>query len=132
MAEALAGGCLCGAVRYEATPPFTRTSICHCSMCRKAAGAPYMSFLTMPRAQFRLTDGVPATYRSSDRAERAFCANCGTALLYDELGADLIDVASATLDQPDQAPPQDQIFVADALAWVDGVPGLPAHPRDRG
>ena len=130
-AEALTGGCLCGAVRFEATLPFIRTSICHCSMCRRAAGAPYMAFLTLPRAQFRLTAGAPATYRSSDRAARGFCARCGTALLYDEQGADFIDVASATLDQPDQAPPQDQIFAADALAWVDGVPALPSYPRER-
>ena len=131
MAEVLAGGCLCGAVRYEVAPPFTRTSICHCSMCRKAAGAPYMSFLTLPRVQFRLTAGAPTTFRSSDRAERAFCVRCGTALLYDELGANYLDVASATLDSPGSAQPSDQIFAADAISWVHSVPALPSYPRNR-
>jgi len=127
----LTGGCLCGTVRYEASAPFTRASICHCSMCRKAAGAPYMSFLTLPRAQLRLTAGTPATYRSSERAERGFCASCGTALFYDELGADYLDVSSATLDEPGQAPPSDQIFAADAISWVDAVPALPSYPVER-
>lgn len=131
MAEALHGGCLCGAVRYEATAPFTRTSICHCSMCRRAAGAPYMAFLTLPRVQFRLTSGTPTTFRSSERAERGFCGRCGTALFYDELGADCLDVSSATLDAPNQAPPQDQIFAADAIRWVDGVASLPSYPVER-
>ena len=130
MAEALAGGCLCGAVRYEAVPPFTRTSICHCSMCRKAAGAPYMSFLSLPRAQFRFTAGLPATYRSSDVAERGFCPRCGSALVYDD-GSAVIDVASATLDAPEKAPPTDQIYAADAISWVHGVPALPSYPRER-
>lgn len=100
-------------------------------MCRKAAGAPYMAFLTLPRAQFRLVSGTPTIFRSSDRAQRAFCGRCGSALLYDELGVDYLDVASATLDRPDQTPPQDQIFAADALGWVDGVPSLPSYPAER-
>ncbi|MBC7433581.1 MAG: GFA family protein, partial [Rubritepida sp.] len=124
MADPLTGGCLCGAVRYVASPPFTRASICHCSMCRKAAGAPYMAFLTLPRAQFRFTAAAPATYRSSAGAQRGFCARCGTALLYDD-GTSIIDVASATLDAPEYAPPMDQVYIADAVSWADGVPGLP-------
>lgn len=90
-----------------------------------------MAFITLPRAQFRLAAGTPATYRSSDLAHRGFCANCGTALFYDEVGADYIDLASATLDDPGRAPPQDQIFSADAISWVDSVPSLPAYPIKR-
>ena len=90
-----------------------------------------MAFVTLPRLQFRLTLGAVKTFRSSESAERGFCDRCGTALLYDELDADCIDVASATLDAPDQAPPQDQIFAADALSWVDGVPALPSYPAKR-
>ena len=90
-----------------------------------------MAFLTLPRGQLRFTAGAPAIYRSSARAQRGFCAKCGTALLYDD-GTSIIDVASATLDEPEHAPPVDQIYIADAVGWADGVPGLPSYPGPRG
>ena len=51
--------------------------------------------------------------------------------MYDELGADYLDVASATLDSPGRAAPSDQIFAADAISWVHSVPALPSYPRNR-
>ena len=35
------GGCLCGAVRYEAAEAPRRIGYCHCRMCQKAGGAPF-------------------------------------------------------------------------------------------
>ena len=90
-----------------------------------------MAFLTLPRAKLRFTAGAPAIYRSSARAQRGFCVKCGTALLYDD-GTSIIDVASATLDAPEHAPPVDQIYIADAVSWADGVSGLPSYPGPRG
>ncbi|HXW19776.1 MAG TPA: GFA family protein, partial [Roseiarcus sp.] len=40
----LRGGCQCGAVRYRLTASPTGASICHCRMCQKAGGAPFMAF----------------------------------------------------------------------------------------
>ncbi|MCZ6846769.1 MAG: hypothetical protein O7F69_12815 [Alphaproteobacteria bacterium] len=38
----IAGGCLCGAMRYEADePPFTGT-YCHCRMCRRITGSAFI------------------------------------------------------------------------------------------
>ena len=35
----ITGGCLCGAVRFEATLPPRRVTHCHCEMCRRSVGA---------------------------------------------------------------------------------------------
>ena len=39
MSEKRSGGCLCGAVRYEASWPPIATAVCHCKNCQKQAGS---------------------------------------------------------------------------------------------
>ena len=38
MFEVQRGGCLCGAVRYEAQGPLRPVVACHCDMCRRTSG----------------------------------------------------------------------------------------------
>ena len=72
------GGCLCGAVRYRIDGPVEAGAHCHCVMCRRAAGAPVVTWITAPVDRFNLTRGELKTYRSSEHGERRFCAACGT------------------------------------------------------
>ncbi len=76
----LAGGCLCGAVRYELTTEPHDVYHCHCSICRKCQGALYLAYATVPRASFRLLRGEEAlaTYRTSPDLRRRFCGTCGS------------------------------------------------------
>jgi hypothetical protein len=38
------GGCQCGAVRYQLLTPPEHACICHCRMCQRASGQPFMAF----------------------------------------------------------------------------------------
>lgn len=73
------GSCLCGAVRYRATGSFRHMAHCHCSMCRKAHGSAFATFVAVPAAGFEWLGGVDriARYRSSARGRRHFCRYCG-------------------------------------------------------
>ncbi len=71
-----AGGCLCGAVRYESSEPPIRTTICHCRMCQKSTGSAFMVAVGFPRTTLRVTKGEPKLYRSSPIMDKSFCANC--------------------------------------------------------
>jgi hypothetical protein len=51
------GSCLCGAVKYRIDTPIREVSHCHCSMCRKAHGAAFASYASVPRAAFHLLEG---------------------------------------------------------------------------
>ena len=115
----LTGGCLCGALRYEARgTPFHET-LCHCSDCRRAFGAPAIAWFSVRRPEFHWVTGEPATYQSSPGVTRGFCRRCGTSLFYagDEW-PDEIDVATATLDDPGALPPRDHTYERDRLAWL--------------
>ena len=81
------GGCLCGAVRYEVSEPPQKSGYCHCRMCQKASGAPCTVGVYFAKQALRITRGQPTFYRSSNVAERGFCRNCGSQLLYLPIGS---------------------------------------------
>ena len=130
------GGCLCAGVRYQASGTVSTLCFCHGASCRRASGAPMVSWGTFARANFRLTRGSLAEYRSSPAVTRGFCAACGTALTYrNDARAAEIDVTLATLDDPTLLAPQMHLWVGDKLPWVsidDGRPqftaGISAGP----
>ena len=94
------GGCLCGAVRYEASGPLRDVVACHCSQCRKTSGH-FAAMTSVPLARFYLvrTEGL-AWYQSSDRAKRGFCRKCGGNLFWKPEGEDRISITGGSFDGP--------------------------------
>ena len=117
-AAGVAGGCQCGAVRYRLTAEPTGANVCHCRMCQKASGGPFMTFGGVRTAQFIVTRGAISTFSSSDIAERGFCAQCGTPLTYRGLSADRISVTLGSLDDPNAVEPTTQLGVESRVAWL--------------
>ena len=74
------GSCLCGAVRFEIDLPVLFCAHCHCSMCRRAHGAGYVTWIGVPYDRFRIREGTDTLvrYRSSDHGTRSFCGSCGS------------------------------------------------------
>src|SRR5437660_10088840 len=76
------GGCQCGSVRFETVGELTNLCVCHCSDCRRSAGAPMVAWGTVARKEFRVTHGRMAEYRSSAKVTRGFCPTRRAALPY--------------------------------------------------
>ena len=76
------GGCLCEAIRFEATGPAERPHACSCKSCQRHGGAVTAHWIEFPRDSVRWTGpgGTPATYRSSGYSSRAFCPKCGSSI----------------------------------------------------
>ena len=117
-ATGLAGGCQCGAVRYRLKAELTGVNVCHCRMCQKASGGPFMTFGGVRMSEFIVTHGAISTFPSSDIAERGFCAQCGTPLTYHGLGSDRVSVTLGSLDDPNAAEPATQLGVESRLRWL--------------
>jgi len=129
MAPILEGGCLCGAVRYRLTAAPVATLYCHCRMCQRAHGAPAIAWLAVPFAAFKLTEGTPTAYRSSDHAFRHFCGRCGAPLLCHEAdNPKYMDVSIASLDTPEAVPPSSHIWTDSKIPWFDTADHLPRYP----
>jgi hypothetical protein len=117
-ADGLTGGCQCGAVRYRVAATPTGASICHCRMCQKATGSPYGAYAPMAREALVWTRGALKVFRSSEIAERGFCADCGTPLTYRNVTSERISVTLCSLDDPNAVAPEYQLDAANAVAWV--------------
>lgn len=127
---ALTGGCACGAIRCAVSAEPMAVSHCHCADCRRATGAPFITWMTLPSEGFRLTDGTPAVFESSPGVERRFCGACGTTLFYGAVAhPEEIDVSAASLDDPEAVTLDDHLWSGAALSWVKMADGLPRLER---
>jgi hypothetical protein len=125
----MTGGCLCGAVRFEAVPPLRDVVACHCSQCRKWSGH-YWAATSVPLDRFRLTrdDGL-AWFRSSASATRGFCGTCGASLFWQPEGEARIAIAGGAFDGATGLAEARHIYCADKGDYYplpDGVPALAA------
>ncbi len=125
----LSGGCLCGAIRYRITGEPLCISHCHCTYCRRATGAPFITWSTLASEHVAFTRGEPTIHRSSADVSRGFCGTCGTTLSYQGDGhPEEIDIAAATLDDQNAVRPDDHIMVGTMVPWLDFADDLPRLP----
>jgi hypothetical protein len=130
MVENLSGGCACGAIRYRISGPAYDTGWCHCRLCQKSSGAPAMAFTTCALRDFVVEQGQGSlgTIKLVDYGERGFCTRCGTSLtIHVDYQKDEIDVACASLDDPEAVTPEFHIFVDQKIGWVKLADGLPTY-----
>ena len=105
-----AGGCLCGAVRFEARGEPYRVGICHCMDCRKHSGSLFGAFAIFP-AEAVTISGDAASYR-----DRSFCPKCGSPVFGrwgDEIGLHL-----GSLDAPSQLKPSYELWMRRREGWL--------------
>jgi hypothetical protein len=128
----LAGGCHCGAIRYEVDGQVDRHALCHCEDCRRHSGAPMVGWAIVGQERLHLKEGKPVVYRSSQDGRRHFCGTCGTGLFYfnDVIFPGQVDVQTSTFDDPEQVlAPQANIQLADQVSWMRESHALPGFDR---
>jgi hypothetical protein len=111
-AERLTGRCLCAAVRFAAAVPAREFGACHCGLCRRWTGGPFLAVECEGALKVEIPENL-GVYRSSEWAERWFCAKCGTALFYRLVGKDFYAVSLETLDDRAGFVFTSQIFIDD-------------------
>lgn len=102
------GSCLCGGVTFEAETMPTMQA-CHCSMCRKWGGGPFMA-VPCKAASF---DGSISRYASSEGTERGFCTTCGSGLFFHATGTPIHAIPIALFDDQSGLPFRAEIYIDD-------------------
>jgi hypothetical protein len=129
-AGSLAGGCLCGKVRYALRGPALFVSQCCCKDCQKATGTGHTTIVGVHRSQLEIQAGTPKTYlckgASGGDVVRHFCGDCGGRLYTSgTLPGEVVMVQIGSLDDPNRITPESVIYVKDALVWDRFDPSLP-------
>lgn len=127
----LEGGCHCGRVRYQVIGEPITHALCHCTDCRLCAGAPMVAWTMYPANAVSVTKGELKIYKSSTNGRRHFCADCGTGIFYfnESLLPGIVDVQSATYDNPEAVPARVHIQVAERIGWMKNAHHLPEFDR---
>lgn len=134
MTKSCAGGCACGAVRYEIKSEPVFQNHCHCRQCQKLSGTGHGSYLTFPgRAEASLM-GEVSTWRATGdggaEKRHAFCPACGAPVwLTFAAMPDLIAVHAASLDDPGRFRPQAITYGVRAPVWDTMDPALQTFER---
>jgi hypothetical protein len=117
-AQQQSGGCLCGAVRFTASPSDHEVGVCHCSMCRRWSAGPFMVRDCGTTLKVEDTSSL-GTYRSSEWAERGFCKQCGTPLYYRLIDKDSYFVSAEAFDDVKDITFTTQIFIDEKPNYYD-------------
>jgi hypothetical protein len=123
--EKVTGGCLCGAIRYEADQPPFDAGYCHCRMCQKNLGGLFGAWVFFNLADFRFTSNEPAWYQSSASVKRGFCPDCGSPIIYQPENVDFATIWIGTLDEPSEFEPRSHSYTESKIPWVDIHTNLP-------
>ena len=123
------GSCLCGAVKYEVHGPLRPVIACHCVQCRKQTGT-YMSATAAKDGDLKIVeDRGLKWYRSSDKASRGFCRECGSVLFWKGDGRDYTAITAGSIDGPTGAPLDGHIYCESAGDYYEIAGG--AYRLDR-
>ncbi len=118
----LAGGCLCGAVRYELSGPEQIEFSCHCRDCQYASGGAPAHVIVLLTKDVTITKGQPKEYWNTSakgrRVARLFCPECGVPLFgKNEKHPQYLAVKVGSLDDPSGFRPQANIWTKSAQPW---------------
>ena len=131
----IAGGCGCGAVRFEVLESFVSAIYCHCTRCQRRTGTAASANARVAAESFRVVQGEDrlCSWKPETGAEKFFCGDCGSALFSRPApDAEQVGVRLGAIDGDPGIRPDAHQFVAYAAAW-EPIPddGLPRFPESQ-
>ncbi len=120
-----AGGCHCGAVRYQVNGPLRGVVNCHCTQCQKLNGGSG-AHSKAPTARIRLlrADGLQ-WYGINENTRRGFCRHCGSPLFWEALGQPATGIVAGSLDDVSDIESLGHIFVGEKPRYTVIADDLP-------
>lgn len=122
------GGCLCGALRYEAEGEPQFAGHCYCTDCQKASGSGFIPFIGFARGAVRFR-GQTRQYVSKAAngadAVRNSCPVCSSLVFGGEVDkSDSFTIYAGSLDDPSAFHPTVAIFARSRPHWAVIPQGL--------
>lgn len=134
MNEPYAGGCACGAIRYEIADRPLVEADCQCRHCQQMSGTGHGSYLAFPSRDRVTLKGQASHWKvtgdSGNVKTHGFCPTCGSPVyLTSAATPDLFTVHAASLDDPGRYAPQMVFYIVSGLPWDRLDPALPKFEK---
>jgi hypothetical protein len=114
----LAGGCACGAIRYEITAMPLLLYACHCTDCQRRSGSAFALNMPVATKALRIVKGTPKGWRSGSTTTSWFCGNCGCRIYGErDKRPDAMTLRAGTLDDTSWLRPAAHLFTRSAQPW---------------
>ena len=124
------GSCLCGKIRYKVNTTSDDIDHCHCTFCQKYHGAAFGTYIEpVPPDKFTWAEGeeLVARYQSSSHSARLFCSVCGSALVAEINGGEVLAATAATLDGEVEIGHAAHMFWQSKASWCEINDDLPKY-----
>lgn len=137
MTAPLAGGCLCGAIRFTVRAPVSGLRACHCTHCQKTSGTGSSVNAVIQSRDFTLTQGTPRCYAARADSGRTllryFCGDCGSPIYSQrQENTERMVVRAGAFDDSSAMRITSHIWTRSARPWshidpaLEQLPGNPA------
>ncbi len=131
------GGCLCGALRYEAEGEPLFAGHCYCVDCQKASGSGFIPFMGFSASAVRFSGEARqfvSKAANGDDATRNSCPVCMSLVFGGAIGTSAsFTIYAGSLDDPSAFHPKVAIFARSRRHWAalpDGLKVFDTLPSD--
>ena len=124
------GSCLCGKICYEVNKTSDDIDHCHCTFCQKFHGAAFGTYIEpVTPENFSWLEGeeLVSRYQSSSHSARLFCSACGSALVAEINGGEVLAPTLATLDGEVEVRHTAHMFWQSKASWCEINDALPKY-----
>ena len=118
----LKGSCYCGAVRFTIKGPAKFSANCHCSLCRRFHGAPFVTWCGFQEQQVAIKSkkGALKTFRTLKTGTRKFCGHCGSMIFFiGRRWPGEVHIARALIHQEQGLSPSVHAFYSHRAQWIN-------------
>jgi hypothetical protein len=132
MSSAIArGACLCGGVSFSALLPSKWVAHCHCTRCRRAHGAAFVTWVGMESDKVEIDDPdrLLRWHEAAEGGSRGFCSMCGSPMFFKAPPwPGELHIARALFLDPVDREPQVHAYYDTHVDWVTLGDQLPRKP----
>ena len=121
--------CLCGSISFKTSGYHRDVQNCHCVQCLKTHGH-HAAYSKVEEKDLKfLSKKSLKWFKSSKRAKRGFCSNCGASIFFKVIGTNSVCIAAGIFNNPTKLKTSIEIFTKGKSDYYKINSKLPKYAR---
>ena len=125
--------CLCGNISFKTSGYHRDVQNCHCIQCIKTHGN-FAAYSKVEDKNLKFINKKSLKwFKSSKRAKRGFCSNCGASIFFKVLGTNSTCISAGIFNKPTRLKTSIEIFTkgkSDYYKLSSNLPKFSKYPRN--